>query len=149
MRNRIIAGMSDAIIVMESKTRGGSIITAEIANEYNKDVFAVPGSPNQETSLGCNSLIKRTKAHLIENIDDLKYIMRWEQRQKVVQTSLFVQLSREEKNIIESIRHSKEIPIDALSYQHGKTSSQMSAILLELEFKGLIRSLPGKRYMLN
>lgn len=149
MRNRIIAGLADATIVMESKARGGSIITAEIANEYNKDVFAVPGSPNQEKSAGCNGLIKRTKAHLMENVDDLKYIMRWDDTEKVVQTSLFVELTPEEKNIIESIRHSKEIPIDALSYQHGKTSSQMSAILLKLEFKGLIRALPGKRYMLN
>lgn len=151
MRNRIIAALSDAVVVMESKARGGSIITAEIANEYNKDVFAVPGRPGDTFSAGCNGLIKRTKAHLMEDVEDFKYIMRWEaeDKAKAVQSTLFVDLSDEENSIVQNIRDAKEISIDELSYKLQKNTSTMSSLLLQLEFKGVIRSLPGKRYIIN
>ncbi len=149
MRNRIIAALSDAIIVIESKSRGGSIITAEIANEYNKDVFAIPGKPSDTHSAGCNGLIKRTKAHLMEDVEDFKYIMRWEDvdKEKIVQSSLFIDLSEEENEIVQHIRDAKELSIDELSFQLKKSSSIMASMLLQLEFKGIIRSLPGKRYI--
>jgi DNA processing protein len=149
MRNRIIAGLADAVVVIESKARGGSIITAELANEYNKDVFAVPGKPNDEYSKGCNKLIKSNKAHLLESIEDLIYITRWEltATRKTVQLPLFVDLTDEESQIIEIINEASEITIDDLCYRLNKTSSMVSPLLLNLEFNGLIRSLPGKRYM--
>ena len=151
MRNRIIAAMSDAVIVVESKASGGSIITAEFANEYNKDVFAIPGRYNDETSAGCNSLIKRNKAHLIENIDDLLYIMRWDDldKKKSVQTSLFIDLEPEEQKIVDILREKKEMSIDEMTYALNIPTSTLAAQLLTLEFKGVLRSLPGKIYMLN
>lgn len=151
MRNRIIAAMSDAVIVIESKISGGSIITAEYANEYNKDVFAVPGRYNDETSAGCNALIKRNKAHLIENIDDLLYIMRWEDidKKRTVQTSLFIDLDPEEQRIVDILREKKEMSIDEMTYTLNIPTSVLAAQLLTLEFKGALRSLPGKMYILN
>ncbi|MBK8701849.1 MAG: DNA-protecting protein DprA [Saprospiraceae bacterium] len=150
MRNRIIAALSDALIVVESKVSGGSIITAEFANEYNKDVFAVPGRPTDELSRGCNALIKKNKAHLLESIDDLIYIMRWDDmdKKKAVQTSLFVELDREQQSIVDFIRAKKERTIEELIYGLNLTSSTLASQLLALEFKGVVRVLPGKRYIL-
>ncbi len=151
MRNRIIAALSDAVIVVESKASGGSIITAEFANEYNKDVFAVPGRYNDETSAGCNSLIKRNKAHLIENINDLLYIMRWDDmdKSKTVQTSLFIDLEPEEKRIVDVLRERKEMSIDEMTYTLNLPTSILASQLLTMEFKGVLRALPGKIYILN
>lgn len=151
MRNRIIAGLSDAVVVIESKESGGSIITSEFANDYNKDVFAVPGKPSDEFSRGCNALIKQNKAHLLEGVEDLANIMRWEKKETsiAVQTSLFVDLSYEEQGIVDMIRNYKEIAVDSLSYHLKMTSSELAPMLLNLEFKGIIRSLPGKMYILS
>ena len=150
MRNRIIAALADVIIVVESKIKGGSIITAEFANEYNKDVFAIPGRPDDLNSQGCNGLIKRTKAHLMENVEDLKYIMRWEnvEKPKTLQSNLFQQLSKDELEVVDLIRMNKEITIDGLSYKLSKNSSELASLLLNLEFKGVVRSLPGSRYLI-
>jgi DNA processing protein len=150
MRNRIIAGMADVVIVVESKVRGGSIITAEFANEYSKDVFAVPGRPDDIYSQGCNALIKRTKAHLLENVEDLKYIMRWEENEKpkTVQRDLFQTLTTDELAIVDVVRMNKEIRIDEISFILSKNSSELAPLLLSLEFKGMIRSLPGSRYLI-
>jgi DNA processing protein len=150
MRNRVIAAMSDAVIVIESKESGGSIITAEFANEYNKDVFAIPGRPSDISSKGCNALIKKTKAHLMESVEDLVYIMRWDDadKKKTVQTSLFFDLTDEEQKIIDFIRHKKEASVDSIIYELNLPSSTISSQLLGLEFKGLVRSLPGSRYIL-
>ncbi|MBC7884026.1 MAG: DNA-protecting protein DprA, partial [Saprospiraceae bacterium] len=150
MRNRIIASISDVVVVIESKRKGGSIITAEFANEYNKDVFAVPGSVTDELSEGCNKLIKQNKAHLIESAADISYIMRWEEIDagKVIQKQLFVELDEIETIMIGYIRDNKEISIDALTYKMGMTPSDVSSLLLTLEFKGLVKTLPGKKYML-
>ena len=150
MRNRLIAALSDAIIVIESKASGGSIITAEFANEYNKDVFAVPGRPNDELSQGCNSLIKRNKAHLLENINDLIYIMRWDDidQKKSVQTSLFVELDEMETRIVDHLSKNKGASLEDLIYCLQLTSSALASLMLNLEFKGVVRSLPGNRYIL-
>jgi DNA processing protein len=150
LRNRIIAGMSDAVIVVESKEKGGSMITAEFANKYNKDVFAVPGRFNDIYSKGCNLLIKSHKALVIESIKDLLHIMRWEEMdsQKNIQGQLFIDLSPEEKTLYEILQSQEKPGIDMLSYKTQMPSSELANVLLNLEFKGLIRSLPGKRYMI-
>ncbi len=151
MRNRIIAGISDAVIVIESKSKGGSIITAEFANDFNKDVFAVPGRISDEFSQGCNQLIKQNKAHLIESVKDITYIMRWDEIDagKTVQKQLFVELDEQEQIALGIIRDNTEIAIDLLSYKLQKNPSEVASILLGLEFKGLIKTLPGKKYMLT
>jgi DNA processing protein len=150
MRNRIIAAMSDVVVVIESKRKGGSIITAEFANEYNKDVFAVPGRVTDEFSEGCNKLIKQNKAHLIESVADIAYIMRWEEIDtgKNIQASLFVELDETEQKIVDIIRVSKEISIDNLTYKLNIPPSEVSSLLLTMEFKGIVRSLPGKKYII-
>jgi DNA processing protein len=151
MRNRIIAALSDVIVVVESKRSGGSIITAEFGNEYNKDVFALPGHVNEELSEGCNKLIKQNKAHLIESASDISYIMRWDEIDagKVIQKQLFVDLDDKETMAVQILRDNKEISIDALTYKMNLQPSEVSSILLGLEFKGLVRTMPGKKYALS
>ncbi|MBP7272903.1 MAG: DNA-processing protein DprA [Saprospiraceae bacterium] len=150
MRNRIIAGMSDAVIVVETATEGGSIITANIANEYNKDVFAVPGRTSDVFSAGCNNLIKQNKAHLITSAADVAYIMQWEllDSTKNIQPKLFEPLSAEEERITNIIRQKQPIGIDAIAFEANKSQSQLASLLLQLEFKGIVKSLPGKLYAL-
>jgi len=150
MRNRIIAAISDVVIVIESRRKGGSIITAEFANEYNKDVFALPGPVTEDLSEGCNKLIKQNKAHLIESAADVAYITRWEEIDagKVVQKQLFVELDEAETKMISILNEHKEIAIDAITYKISMTPSEVASILLTLEFKGLVKSLPGKKYIL-
>ena len=147
-RNRIIAGLSDALIVMESKIKGGSMITAEIANSYNKDVFAVPGKVTDPMSLGCNHLIKTHKAHLLHSADDIAYIMGWDKKEQFEQMTLPLDLSPEEKKIHDIINTGEQINIDTLAYKSLMKLSELNAVLLNLEFKGLIKSLPGKNYIL-
>lgn len=150
MRNRIIAALSDVLVVVESRKKGGSIITAELANDYNKDVFAVPGRLNDELSEGCNKLIKQNKAHLIESADDIGYIMRWEEldARKLIQTSLFVELDATEQEVVQLLQKEKELSIDQITYRLLKQPSEVSSLLVNLEFKGVVRSLPGKKYVL-
>ncbi len=151
-RNRIIAGMADAVIVVEAAARGGALITADIANSYNKDVFAVPGNVGNEFSTGCNNLIKSNKAHLINTVRDLEYIMNWEAGNEN-ETSAPVDLSElldEERKVMLALLELKEaIMIDNLSWKTDTSVSQLASILLSLEFKGLVKSLPGKRYTLT
>ncbi|MEZ4911557.1 MAG: DNA-processing protein DprA [Saprospiraceae bacterium] len=151
MRNRLIAALCDAIIIVESKRQGGSIITAEFANDFNKDVFAVPGNVNVPLSEGCNKLIKQNKAHLLESGDDVAYIMRWDDMDsgKTIQRQLFIELSDIETKICEALNDKKELTIDNITYIIGKTPSETSSILLEMEFKGILRNLPGKKFTLN
>lgn len=148
MRNRIIAAMSDAIIVVESGKKGGSMITAEFANDYNKDVFAIPGQVDLPHSEGCNYLIKQNKAHLIENATDLADIMRWEQRTKAksMQKQLFLDLTPLEQKAIDVVKQKNDIHIDVLTHQCAMTPGEMASVLLNLECKGLIKALPGRKY---
>ncbi len=150
LRNRIIAGMCDVLVVVETARYGGSIITAKYANEYNKDVFAVPGRVKDPFSVGCNELIKNNQAHLMESAEDLVRMLRWDLPPYTygVQQQLFIELSAEEKNIVNLLRHDEEKNIDELTFVAQKSSSAMAALLLELEFKGVIKALPGKRYIL-
>lgn len=148
-RNRIIAGLADATIVIESGEKGGALITAEIANSYNREVFAIPGRIKDTYSKGCNQLIKANKAILLESANDLIEQLNWEKienKPKIIQTSLFFDLSDDENRVLEIIRNNAEIPIDFISLESGIPIHKVSSILLNLEFVGLIKSLPGKRY---
>ncbi len=150
-RNRIIAGLCDAIVVVESGIKGGALITAEIANDYNRDVFAFPGRVNDEWSKGCNALIKNNKASLIESADDILRFMNWEKQDSgsspIVQTALFMDLSDEEQGIISTLRQIPEgLQLNELAIQLEKPISKISSMLLEMEFKGLVKCLPGNLY---
>ena len=150
MRNRIIAGMCDAIIVVESGSKGGSMITAHIANDYNKDVFAVPGRLNDKMSLGCNHLIKTHKAHLLESAEDINYIMCWDQSEHVgKQATLFTDLDEQEELIAKQLEDASPLQVDVIARQTGIKNEILAAKLLGMEFKGIIKSLAGKRYMLR
>ncbi len=152
MRNRLIAALSDALVVVETADSGGSIITAELANAYNKDVFAVPGRLNDPFSKGCNKLIKTNKAALIESAADISYIMRWDEidtTKRDVQAQLFVELSDDEQLIVDTLRGNADLQIDVITAKTGFSPSQTASLLLTLEFQGLVKSIPGKRYMLR
>ncbi len=150
MRNRIIAGMCDALVVVESNARGGSMITAELANGYHKDVFAFPGRIGDQWSKGCNNLIKSDKAHLLDSGAELATYMQWVDQSPVrdVQRSLFADLSEDEQLVCNMLQEASPISIDKLYNTMHLTASEMASILLGLEFKGLIKALPGKMYMI-
>ena len=151
MRNKLIAAMADVVVVIESKRSGGSMITATFANEYFKDVFAFPGRIQDENAEGCNKLIKEHRAHLLESAKDLSYIMRWEEldSNKVIQPSLFVELDEDESKIHTLIKKMEKCDIDYLSHVSKIRGSHLASILLNLEFKGLIKALPGKKFSLR
>lgn len=151
LRNRIVAGICDALLVVETGPEGGSMITAQFANDYNKDVFAVPGRAKDSASVGCNLLIKTHRAHLLESPEDLVQAMSWDQDQRrggSIQQLLFGTLEPEEKKIVDLLRNNKEAAIDDLVAWSGNTPGTLAALLLELELKGIVKSLPGKRYTL-
>lgn len=148
LRNRIIAMMSDAVVVVESASSGGSMITAEFANAYNKDVFAVPGRLGDTKSAGCNQLIKTHKAALISSAKDIAYIMRWDKDAKAIQKPLFIELSSDEKMLLDQFDRQEGAHLDKLHYSLRWPIAKISTLLLNLEFKGAIKSLPGKKYIL-
>jgi DNA processing protein len=146
-RNRIVAGLCDALVVIESAKRGGALITANIANSYNRDVFAVPGKVNDKYSEGCNFLVKTNKASLLQSADDIKYIMNWQtDSPKSKQIKLFRELSGEEQLIMDILKENKECSIDFIVLNSKLSSSKIAAILLTLEFDGMVKSLPGKMF---
>lgn len=148
-RNRIIAGLCDALVVVEAAEKGGALITAEIANSYDREVFAVPGRIGDEYSKGCNNFIKTNRAALVETAEDIKYLMGWNtdsSRKQVQQQELFVEFTDQEEAIFTILRSSGNSGIDFLVTESGMTSSNVAKALLNLEFKGAVRCLPGKRY---
>lgn len=149
-RNRIVAGLSDLTIVVESSKKGGSLITAGLANGYNRDVFALPGKLTDSQSEGCNWLIKTNKAALIQSVKDIEYIMNWqaEEKPKTLQTNLFVELSEEQKQLIAILQQKGKVSVDEISLLAKKPMSKTTSLLLELEFEGIVKSLPGKVYKL-
>jgi DNA processing protein len=150
-RNRIIAGLADATVVVESAEKGGALITAEIASSYNRDVFAFPGRAGDIYSKGCNQLIRNSGANLIEGIDDLEFFMGWEKSSgnKPVQSSLFVELNPDEEKIVGLLQEHGELFVDQISSGLNLPGSRVSALLLNLEFKNVLVSLPGKMYKLK
>jgi len=149
-RNRIIAGLCDALIVVETALKGGSMISANKAIEYNKDVFAVPGRVRDNLSSGCNRLIRQNKAILLEKAADLATILNWEVQEPTAnrQTQLFVDLTEQERSIVKVLKDKEAMGLDHLSYAVGLPTSQLAGVLLDLEFRGILKSLPGKRYVL-
>jgi DNA processing protein len=149
-RNRIIAGIADATVVVESGTQGGAMITADIANSYSRDVFAFPGRTFDNYSVGCNRLIKTNRAALIEDARDVEYLMGWQEAEprekKELQPELFVELSGDEQALLNAIRENSGLTIDQISLQCEIPVSKASALLLNLEFRGLVKCLPGKLY---
>lgn len=150
MRNRIVAGMADATIVIESKKSGGSLITADLANDYNRDVFAFPGNIGQQFSEGCNGLIQKNKAHMVLNGSDFLKQMNWdnEQTKKAVQRSCFIELTTNEQLVCKILENSSGEHVDVLSIKTNQSVSSLNVQLFHLEMKGVVKSLPGKKYVL-
>ena len=150
-RNRIIAGMSEATIVIESAAKGGSLVTADIANSYGKDVFAVPGRATDSQSIGCNNLIKTQQAHLLSNPLDIPYMLNWqlENNQKpAIQKQLFVELNADEKTIYNFLKGNDSQLLDVIAKACELPVFKVAGILLTMELKGLTRPLPGKLFEL-
>jgi DNA processing protein len=153
-RNRIVAGMADATVVIEAGLKGGALITAEIANSYNRDVFAFPGRLGDEYSEGCNFLIRNNKAALLTCVADLAYSLGWEKNTEIKgapeQLLLPIDLSAVERAVYEIIQqHKAPLAIDELSIKANMPMSQLTMTLLDMELQGFIRSLPGKTYKVS
>lgn len=147
-RNRIVAGMVDCLVVIESALKGGAMITAEIANSYDREVFAMPGRVGDIYSEGCNQLIKTNKANLLVNAADIRYVMRWDVDTKVVakQMRLFRDFSEDEKKVMDVFAENNVVHIDDIIIGTDLSPSKIASILLSLEFDGVLTALPGKRY---
>lgn len=151
-RNRIIAGLSQATVVIESANRGGSLLTAEMANSYNREVFALPGRIDSSKSVGCNTLIKTNQARLIQSAADLIYILNWDveknNKPKVTQIPLFIELNKEEEALCDLLKVKGKESLDLLSIESAMSPQKVASLLLGLELKGVIRPLPGKQFEL-
>jgi DNA processing protein len=149
-RNRIVAGLCDVLLVIETAERGGAMITAELANGYNKELMAVPGRVGDLYSAGCNKLIQQNKAAILTKPEDIISWMNWESSSATnkTQQELPLNLGEDELNVINYIRQKQKVGIDIMSHDMQIDSSNLSLILLGLEMQGLIRSLPGKNFEL-
>lgn len=154
-RNRIIAGLSDASIVIESAAKGGSLVTAEFANNYHRQVFAVPGTLANKASEGCNKLIQQNKANIYTQINDLVETLNWDLEENPdnikfkkndVDLSMFTD---EEAQVISHLRTNGELQIDELSWQTQVPLNRLASLLLNLEFQGIIKAMPGKKFGLK
>ncbi len=147
-RNRIIAGLSEATVVIESAEKGGSLVTADIANSYNREVFAVPGRPGDKYSKGCNALIKSNNAHLLSSAADLVYMLGWklDEEIKPVQQQLFIDLDEEEQLIYDQLKEKGKSQLDTIALYCNFPTFKTASILLNMELKGVIRPLPGKLF---
>ncbi|MGS2740301.1 DNA-processing protein DprA [Sinomicrobium sp. M5D2P17] len=158
-RNRIIAGLSEATIVIESAEKGGSLVTADIAHSYDREVFAVPGRTGDRYSTGCNNLIKRQKGHMLTAVEDLVYVLGWHRelggdpareghngKLRVVQTSLFAELDDAEKKIYDFLCENGRELLDIIALQCEIPVYKVSSTLLNMEMKGAVRPLPGKLF---
>jgi len=148
-RNRIVAGLSEATIIIESADKGGSLITANIANDYNRDVFAVPGRITDKYSIGCNNLIKQQKANILTDAADLIYMLNWqleEKKVKPVQKQLFITLENDEQRVYDYLQKNGKELMDIIALQCEMPIYKMSSLLLNMELKGVVRPLPGKLF---
>ena len=149
-RNRIVAGMTEATVVIESAEKGGSLITAMIANDYNRDVFAVPGRTSDKLSQGCNNLIKTQRANLLTSAADIVYILNWElenkKESKPIQKQLFVSLEPDEQKVYNYLLSKGKEQMDFIALECDFPIFKISSILLNMELKGVVRPLPGKLF---
>ncbi|WP_203294959.1 DNA-processing protein DprA [Luteirhabdus pelagi] len=147
-RNRIIAGISQATVVIESAEKGGSLVTADIAHSYNRDVFAVPGRTTDSQSVGCNTLIKIQKAQLITSAADILFHLGWEAKKPspTNQISLFVELTEQEQKVYDFLKEKGKEEIDTISLSCDLPTFVLAPLLLSLELKGVVRPLPGKQF---
>ncbi|WP_299127083.1 DNA-processing protein DprA [uncultured Winogradskyella sp.] len=148
-RNRIIAGLSEATIVIESAEKGGSLVTADIANSYNREVFAVPGRTTDSQSVGCNNLIKFQRAHLLSNPLDVPYLLNWQlenDTKPAVQKQLFVELETDEKTVYNYLKANNKELLDVIALDCHIPTYKLAGILLNMELKGVVRPLPGKLF---
>ncbi|MDR2358711.1 MAG: DNA-processing protein DprA [Prevotellaceae bacterium] len=150
-RNRIIAGIADATLVVESGEKGGALITAGLALSYNRDVLAVPGRAGDTYSKGCNALIRSNKAALVETVADIEYALGWElnAKEKIQQLPLFVSLTANEQAIVEVLKENPCTTIDILYHVTKIPMARLSALLFTMEMNNILRTLPGKRYELK
>ena len=145
-RNRIVAGMSEATLVVESAEKGGALITARLARDYNRDVFALPGNIGQESSAGCNRLIHDNIAALVTSAADIVEALGWETTvspKECRQQPLFPDISEKEALILRILQDHGEMQINPLTVAAGLPAGEVLSTLLEMEFKGLVRTLPG------
>ncbi len=150
-RNRLIAGLSHATVVVESGERGGSLVTANLAADYNREVFAVPGRTTDVFSRGCNTLIKTHKAHLLSSAEDLVKMLNWDTariKSRAIQQQLFVSLKPVEQQVVDYLAEEGKQQLDEIAIHCGLPVSACSRLLLELEMKGVICPLPGKFFEL-
>jgi DNA processing protein len=150
LRNRIVAGISDATVLVETNIKGGSMITGNLANAYNRDVFAVPGRTTDTKSSGCNHLIKYNKAILLTDAEEILEVMGWKERKTKTkkQKELFIELSQEEKQVVQLLQEKETVSIDEINLSSGLSSSTIAAAILNLELQNVVASLPGKMYKL-
>ena len=147
-RNRIVAGMVDCLVVVESAVKGGAMITAEIANSYDREVFAIPGRVGDIYSEGCNQLIKINKANLLTTAADIRYVMRWDVDNKVIpkQLRMFRDFSEDEQKVMDVFAGNNLVHLDDIIVGTDLSPSKIASVLLSLEFDGVLTALPGKRY---
>jgi len=147
-RNRIIAGLSEATIVIESAEKGGSLVTADIAISYNREVFAVPGRISDSQSVGCNNLIKHQRAHVLSKTADIPYILNWDiaNKKMPIQKKLFVELDADEKVIYNFLKTNGKELLDMIALKCEMPTFRIASLLLNMELKGVIRPLPGKQF---
>ena len=149
-RNRIVAGISKATIIIESAEKGGSLVTADIANSYDKDVFAVPGRTSDLYSKGCNNLIKNNRAFLLNSAEEIVKMLNWDlnEKPKVIQQQLFIDLNENEQKIYDLLHEKGQQLLDIISLECNIPIYQLSSILLQMELKGVTKPLPGKMFEL-
>lgn len=149
-RNRIVAGIAECVVVVESAYKGGALTTARIASEYSRDVFALPGRTSDIYSRGCNGLIARNVAHLITGADDIIEVMGWETAEEDgEQKSLFPELTADETVIVDYLRNKGDARINAISVETGISMSRLMPLMVNLEFKGIVINIPGGSYRLS
>ncbi|MBR5373728.1 MAG: DNA-processing protein DprA [Paludibacteraceae bacterium] len=151
-RNRIIAGMCDVILVVESGEKGGALFTAEFANSYNKDVCAIPGRIGDLYSAGCNKLIKNNQATMVESAEEIEQLMNWdimEKEQTDLSISRFMQLTDQEKIIVEALQIDERMDMNQLVRKTQIPFGQLSSLLFDMEMKDLVCSAPGNSYFLS
>jgi DNA processing protein len=140
--------MSEATVVIESASKGGSLVTADLACGYNREVFAVPGRVTDKYAIGCNDLIKQAKAHMLTKTADVPYILGWEKRDVTIQKQLFVELTEDEKLIYRFLKENEKELLDIIALRINQPVHKVASQLMSMELKGVVKPWPGKLFTL-